>query len=133
MKLITLSIILSTIFFVAPANATYPLASDLAGQVVDADRQPISGARVIITHVDTGRVIVKTTNYRGRYQALNLRPDGKYSVRVEAPQGFVEFFPGDVDLGMRMIRNAVIAPVGTSASWGSRWHMKNAVVATGMN
>lgn len=128
-----LLLILLAMFFITPANATYPLCSDLAGQVVGADKQPIPGARVIITHIDTGRVIVKTTNYRGRYQALNLRSDGQYRVRVEAPQGFVEFFPGEFQLGNRMIRNAVIAHPGTTDSWGWRWQMKNVVVATGIH
>jgi hypothetical protein len=100
---LALTLLLST-----PAWATFPLASDLAGVVVDAHQKPIAGATVIIRHLDTGRVITRTTNSKGRYQALNLRPDGRYQVTVIAPQGTVAFKTGRLDLGERMRRNAVL-------------------------
>ncbi len=129
MKFIISAVMLGLLSLLAfPAMATYPLASDIAGKVVDADKQPIVGARVIITHLETGRVVIKRTNEKGRYLALNLRSDGLYRVRVESSHGFVEFKPEALLLGHRMRRNAVIAPVGASDQWGWQWNMRGMIV-----
>jgi hypothetical protein len=109
-----LAVLVLTFFLSTPAWATYPLASDLAGVVVDANQQPIAGATVIIRHLDTGRVVVKTTNQKGRYLAKNLRSDGRYLVTVLADQGVVAFRPGTLDLGERMRRNAVLGADATN-------------------
>ena len=103
-----LALVAITLFLSAPAWATYPLTSDLAGYVVDADKKPVAGATVIIRHLDTGRVITKTTNARGRYLAKNLRHDGRYQVTVIARGDVVTFRPGTLDLGQLMRRNAVV-------------------------
>ena len=109
-----LAVLALTSFLSTPAWATFPLASDLAGVVVDANKQPVVGATVIIRHLDTGRVITKTTNRKGRYLAKNLRSDGRYQVTVHAPQGVVVFRPGTLDLGERMRRNAVVGADATN-------------------
>lgn len=103
-----LALVAITLFLSAPAWATYPLTSDLAGVVVDANKAPVAGAKVIIRHLDTGRVVIKTTNSRGRYIAKNLRSDGRYQVTVVANGDVVAFQPGTFDLGQRMRRNAVV-------------------------
>ena len=109
-----LAVLALTLFLSTPAWATFPLTSDLAGVVVDAENQPVVGATVIIHHLDTGRVITKTTNRKGRYLAKNLRSDGLYQVTVIAPQGTVAFQPGRLDLGERMRRNAVVGADATN-------------------
>lgn len=125
--LITAALIGLLTLFALPAMATNPLASDISGKVVDAQKQPIVGAMVTITHLETGRVVVKRTNKKGRYLALNLRSDGHYKVRIDGPRGFVEFKPDTVLLGHRMRRNAVIAPAGTSDHWGWQWDQRGLV------
>ncbi len=108
MKLILSLLVLLAALVALPAHATYPLTSDVAGVVVDAKQRPIAGAVVVLRHLDTGRVVVKYTNARGRYVAKNLRSDGRYQMTVIAPQGVVAFQPGSLELGQRMRRNAVL-------------------------
>lgn len=130
MKLFLSLLVLLTAFIALPAQATYPLASDLAGVVVDAEQRPIVGAVVIIRHLDTGRVVIKHTNRKGRYLAKSLRSDGRYQVTVIAPQGTVAFLPGIFDLGERMRRNAVLGadasdPPSFMRSWQWRQDLGN--------
>lgn len=98
----------------APAAATNALASDIVGQVVDHDNRPIPGALVRIEHLETGRVIVRTTNARGRYHAVGLRSDGRYRVSITSGEGAVSFPPGSLLLGHAMRRNAVLLPPGAA-------------------
>jgi hypothetical protein len=63
MKLLPLLLLWLAACLALPAQAaTYPLTSDITGVVVDAEQRPIAGAVVVIRHLDTGRVVVKTTN-----------------------------------------------------------------------
>lgn len=109
----------------SPAMATNPLTSDITGKVVDGNSQPIAGAIVEITQIETGRVVVKRTNSKGRYLALNLRSDGTYRVRIDAPQGTVVFKPGRLLLGTQMKRNAVISPWKVPHSKFKPWFEKS--------
>lgn len=101
----------TSIMWCGNAEATYPLASDISGTVVDDNKNPIVGAVVEIRHVETGRVITRRTNKKGHYIAWNVRPDGTYIVRVKDPSGqraSVTFPASEVLLGERMRRNAVL-------------------------
>lgn len=108
--------------------ATSPLASDIAGTVVDETMSPVVGALVEIRHVETGRVLVRRTNSRGHYIAWNVRPDGTYIVRVMDPtaqRASVSFPATPVLLGHRMRRNAVLLADATSPPAFMRswiWH-----------
>ena len=131
MKLLPLLLLWLAACLALPAQAsTYPLTSDITGVVVDAEQRPIAGAVVVIRHLDTGRVVVKTTNARGRYLAKNLRSDGRYQLTVIAEQGVVAFLPGTLELGQRMRRNAVLGadpgePPAFMRSWQWRQDARN--------
>lgn len=108
--------------FASPSHALQ-LTADLTGQVVDADKQPIVGALVVIENIETGRVIVKRTNSRGRYNALGLRPDGVFRLTVHANNHVVSFKPGEVKLGHRMRRNVVLgADPGNPPAFMRAWY-----------
>lgn len=111
-QLLAAFIVLFCLSLISPsAHATNPLASDIAGTVVDDTKTPVVGALVEIRHVETGRVIVRRTNSKGHYVALNVRPDGTYIVRVMDATGHrapVTFAAMPVLLGERMRRNAVL-------------------------
>ena len=57
-------------------------SSGVAGQVVGADGQPVAGAEVTITHVESGTVSRATTDAAGRYIARGLRVGGPYTITV---------------------------------------------------
>src|SRR5690606_29798108 len=65
----------------APAFAQSTSAG-LSGDVVDASGQPVAGAEVVTTHVESGTVSRSTTDASGRYNARGLRVGGPYSVTI---------------------------------------------------
>ena len=65
----------------APAFAQSTSAG-VGGQVVGADGQPVAGAEVTITHVESGTVSRAVTDASGRYNARGLRVGGPYSITV---------------------------------------------------
>ena len=97
-----------------PVFATNPLRSDIAGKVVDDNQLPIANAIVTITDLRTNDVMVKHTNAKGRYVALNLRADGIYQVSVSSEGREIVFVPGPVVLGHQVRRNAVLGELAQS-------------------
>ena len=65
----------------APAFAQSTSAG-VGGQVVGNDGQPVAGAEVTITHVESGTVSRATTDANGRYTARGLRVGGPYTIIV---------------------------------------------------
>ncbi len=65
----------------APAFAQSTSAG-LGGIVTDAGGQPVAGAEVTITHVESGTISRATTDASGRYTARGLRVGGPYTVTV---------------------------------------------------
>ena len=65
----------------APAFAQ-STSSGLSGMVTDGAGQPVAGADVVITHVESGTVSRSTTDASGRYNARGLRVGGPYSITV---------------------------------------------------
>ncbi|MGV8943458.1 carboxypeptidase regulatory-like domain-containing protein [Thermomonas sp.] len=57
-------------------------SAGVGGQVMGADGQPVAGAEVTITHVDSGTVSRITTDASGRYSARGLRVGGPYTITV---------------------------------------------------
>lgn len=57
-------------------------SAGLGGIVVNADNQPVAGAEVVITHVESGTVSRATTDASGRYNARGLRVGGPYTITV---------------------------------------------------
>ena len=57
-------------------------SAGVGGQVVGADGQPVAGAEVTITHIDSGTVSRATTDAAGRYTARGLRVGGPYTITI---------------------------------------------------
>jgi outer membrane receptor for ferrienterochelin and colicin len=57
-------------------------SAGVGGQVLGADGQPVTGAEVTITHVESGTVSRATTDASGRYNARGLRVGGPYTISV---------------------------------------------------
>ncbi|RMH88681.1 TonB-dependent receptor [Lysobacter pythonis] len=57
-------------------------SAGIGGQVTNASGQPVAGAEVTITHVESGTVNRATTDASGRYSARGLRVGGPYTITV---------------------------------------------------
>lgn len=57
-------------------------SAGVGGQVMGADGQPVAGAEVTITHVESGTVSRITTDASGRYSARGLRVGGPYTITI---------------------------------------------------
>ena len=69
------------------ALATAPVfaqatSAGVGGTVTRTDGQPVAGAEVVITHVESGTVSRATTDASGRYTARGLRVGGPYTVTI---------------------------------------------------
>ena len=56
--------------------------SNIRGLVVDDQNQPLPQASVVAIHTPTGTKYGGSTNFDGRYNLLNLRVGGPYTVTV---------------------------------------------------
>ena len=88
--LLALGVLLGTL---APAFAQGVTTGQIAGIVVDAQKQPIGGANVIAIHEPSGTTYEATTRADGRYAIPNLRVGGPYSVTVAYTGGNAAFEP----------------------------------------
>jgi outer membrane receptor for ferrienterochelin and colicin len=57
-------------------------SAGVGGMVTSNDGQPVAGAEVVITHVESGTVSRATTDASGRYAARGLRVGGPYTVTI---------------------------------------------------
>ncbi|MEO6226467.1 MAG: TonB-dependent receptor [Thermomonas sp.] len=80
-RLSKLSLGLLVALAAAPAFAQSTSAG-VGGQVMGADGQPVSGAEVTITHVESGTVSRAVTDASGRYVARGLRVGGPYTITI---------------------------------------------------
>lgn len=62
-------------------------SSGVGGQVTNAGGQPVAGAEVTITHVESGTTSRVTTDANGRYSARGLRVGGPYTIVVSSNEG----------------------------------------------
>ena len=76
-QLLTLLLMLSSIFAIGQVTT-----SSIKGLVQDANSEPLPGANVVAIHVPTGTKYGAATNFDGRYNLLNLRVGGPYSVSI---------------------------------------------------
>ena len=90
-------------------------SSGVAGTVVGADGQPVSGAEVTITHVESGSVSRAITDASGRYNARGLRVGGPYTVTVTKAGAGVDT-EENVFLGLNQVAtvNAQLASGGAT-------------------
>lgn len=56
--------------------------SNIRGLLVDDQSQPMPGANIVAIHTPTGTKYGGTTNFDGRYNLLNMRVGGPYSVTI---------------------------------------------------
>lgn len=80
-RLSKLSLGLMVALAAAPVFAQSTSAG-VGGTVVGADGQPVAGAEVTITHVESGTVSRAVTDASGRYNARGLRVGGPYTIVV---------------------------------------------------
>ena len=80
-RLSKLSLALVAALAAAPVFAQSTSAG-VGGVVTGADGQPVAGAEVTITHVESGTTSRVTTDANGRYTARGLRVGGPYSITV---------------------------------------------------
>lgn len=83
-RLSKLSIGLIAALAAAPVFAQSTSAG-VGGLVTDSSGQPVTGAEVIITHVESGTVSRATTDASGRYNARGLRVGGPYEITITKP------------------------------------------------
>lgn len=77
-----LSLALCAVLAVAPVFAQSTSAG-VGGLVTDAGGQPVAGAEVTITHVQSGTVSRTVTDANGYYNARGLRVGGPYTITIE--------------------------------------------------
>jgi len=80
-RLSKLSIGLIAALAAAPVFAQSTSAG-VGGLVTDSSGQPVTGAEVVITHVESGTVSRATTDASGRYAARGLRVGGPYEITI---------------------------------------------------
>ena len=87
--------ILIFLFFCAFAFSQVT-TSNIKGLVLDESGQPLPGANVVATHNPTGTVDGASTNIDGRYNMLNMRVGGPYTVTISyvgyKDQGFTDVY-----------------------------------------
>jgi len=116
LRLSKLSLGLITVLAAAPAFAQSTSAG-IGGSVVGADGQPVAGAEVTITHVESGTVNHATTDASGRYNARGLRVGGPYTITV-AKEGVGTDTEENVYLDLNKVSavNAQLASAGAATT-----------------
>ncbi len=92
-----------------PGYAQNLTTGSLSGEIVDQQGAVLPGATVIAVHVPTGTTYETTTQGDGRYQILNVRVGGPYSVTVrlsgfqdQAMSGVNVALGKDTDVGLML-------------------------------
>jgi len=70
------------LLFAAISSFAQVTTSNIKGSVADDQNQPLPGANVIAVHTPTGTKYGGTTNLDGRYNLLNMRVGGPYTVTI---------------------------------------------------
>lgn len=68
----------------APIVQAQETTATIRGDVVNEQGAPISGARVVVTHVPSGTRVTQQTNADGVFDARGLRVGGPYTIEVTA-------------------------------------------------
>ncbi|MGM5470974.1 TonB-dependent receptor [Flavobacteriaceae bacterium LMO-SS05] len=76
-QLLTLLLMLSFTFVIGQVTT-----SNIKGLILDESDQPLPGANVVAVHTPTGTTYGAATNYDGRYNLLNLRVGGPYTITI---------------------------------------------------
>ena len=79
MKKLIFSILFVFVGSMAFAQVT---TSNIKGLVLDENSQPLPGANIVAVHTPTGTKYGAATNFDGRYNLLNLRVGGPYTITI---------------------------------------------------
>ena len=103
--LVTCALALGLAWVAVPASAQ---SGQVKGKVVDANNQPVEGAKISITNVEmSGRKLETKTNKKGKYIQIGLQP-GKYTITAEK-DGLTSTHDVQVHLDMAEV-NLTLAP-----------------------
>ncbi len=75
--ILTFILMLSTSFIIAQVTS-----SSIKGLIQDEEQQPLPGVNVVALHTPTGTVYGVATNFEGRFNLLNLRVGGPYTITL---------------------------------------------------
>ena len=102
---------LAIFFFIAMSSFAQVTTSNIRGLVVDDQNQPLPDASVVAIHIPTGTKYGGTTNFDGRFNLLNMRVGGPYTVTVTYV-GFKtqQFADINLTLGKTFPINVVLEP-----------------------
>ncbi len=89
-------------------------SAGVGGQVTGNNGQPVAGAEVTITHVESGTVSRVTTDASGRYNARGLRVGGPYTI-VITKSGDGSKTQDNVYLGLNQV-NTINAELNTNVT-----------------
>jgi len=87
--------------------------SNIKGLILDENAQPLPGANVVAIHTPTGTKHGAATNFDGRYNLLNLRVGGPYTITVSYI-GYKEQVFNDVYLTLGKTENIDVSLVADS-------------------
>lgn len=75
-------LLLFTVILFAFAGHAQVTTSSIKGLILDENGIPLPGANVVAVHTPTGTKFGASTNFDGRYNLLNLRVGGPYTVTI---------------------------------------------------
>ncbi len=85
--------------------------SNIKGLILDEASQPLMGANIVVIHTPTGTKDGAASNFDGRYNLLNLRVGGPYSITVSyigyKAQTFNDVY---LDLGKTLSLDLILVP-----------------------
>ena len=110
MKKVIFSLLFVFVGSIAFAQVT---TSNIKGLVLDENSQPLPGANIVAVHTPTGTKYGAATNFDGRYNLLNLRVGGPYTITVSYI-GYKEQTFNDVFLTLGKTENVDINMVPDS-------------------
>lgn len=110
MKKTIILIFILCLSFSAFAQVT---TSNIKGLVLDENSEPLPGANVVAIHTPTGTKYGAATNFDGRYNLLNLRVGGPYTITISYI-GYKEQVFNDVYLTLGKTENIDVSLVEDS-------------------
>jgi len=97
--------------------------SAISGQVTNESGQPVSGAKVVVTHTPSGTTFTGTTDSSGSFNLRGLRVGGPYVVKVDSV-GYAEQTVNDIALTVgdtfnvpvQLLQREIVVTAGRTAS-----------------
>lgn len=114
-KIVTVVLAFCLLLPIPVANAQTSTTGTIEGVVTDAQGAVVPGVTVTVTSPNLIRPQSATSDSEGRYRLVNL-PPGRYTVTVEASQGFSRFERTNVEVNLSRASTVEVKlqPVGAS-------------------